>query len=135
MTEATLSIGEVARRAGVNASAIRFYEQRGLLPEPERVSGQRRYTAAAVRRLEIIDAAKRGGFSIAEISVLLAASDRGAPARKRLRALAAAKLPEVDAQIEQARAKRDWLLAASTCGCETLDACALFAAGPGPGGL
>ena len=42
MTEAALSIGEVAKRAGVNASAIRFYEQRGLLPEPERLAGQRR---------------------------------------------------------------------------------------------
>jgi MerR family redox-sensitive transcriptional activator SoxR len=135
MTEATLSIGEVARRAGVNVSAIRFYERQGLLPEPDRVGGQRRYTAAAVRRLEIVAAAKRGGLSLAEIGDLLAPSEGDAPARERLRTLAAAKLPQADAQIEQARAKRDWLAAASACGCETLDACALFAAEPGPGGL
>ena len=60
MTEATLSIGEVAERAGVNASAIRFYERRGLLPEPERVGGHRRYTGATVRRLEIIAAGRSG---------------------------------------------------------------------------
>ena len=135
MTEATLSIGEVAKRAGVNASAIRFYERRGLLPEPERIAGQRRYTAAGVRRLEIIAAAKRGGLTLDEIGVLLASNEEGSPGRKRLRALAAAKLPLVDAQIKQARAKRNWLAAASACGCETLDACALFAAEPGPGGL
>jgi hypothetical protein len=52
---------------------------------------------------------------------------------ERLRALAAAKLPEAEAQIERARAKRDWLAAASGCGCKTLEACALFAAEPGPG--
>jgi MerR family transcriptional regulator, redox-sensitive transcriptional activator SoxR len=125
--EATLSIGEVAARAGVNASAIRFYERRGLLPPPERVGGRRRYTAAAIRRLEIIDAAKRGGFSLVEIGILLASGDAGAPANERLRALAAAKLPQADALIEQVRARRDWLAAASACGCETLDACALFA--------
>lgn len=127
MTEATLSIGEVADRANVNASAIRFYERQGLLPEPERVGGRRRYSAATIRRLEIIAAAKRGGLSLEEIGVLLASSDEGAPANELLRALAAPKLPEADALIEQARARRDWLAAASACGCETLDACALFA--------
>lgn len=135
MTEAALSIGEVAKRAGVSASAIRFYERRGLLPEPERLAGRRRYSAAAIRRLEIIAAAKRGGLTLAEIGVLLASNDAGGPARKRLRTLAAAKLPQADAQIEQARAQRDWLAAASACGCERLEACALFAAEPGPGGL
>ena len=128
MTEATLSIGEVAERAGVNASAIRFYERRGLLPEPERVGGHRRYTGATVRRLEIIAAAKRGGFSLDEIGGLLVASDESVPLRERLRALAGAKLPQADALVEQARARRDWLAAASACGCETLDRCALFAA-------
>lgn len=129
MTEATLSIGEVAELAGVNASAIRFYERRGLLPNPERIGGQRRYTAATVRRLEIIAAAKRGGLALEEIAALLGAGDEGTLPREQLRALAIAKLPQADALIEQARAKRDWLVAASACGCETLDGCALFATG------
>jgi MerR family transcriptional regulator, redox-sensitive transcriptional activator SoxR len=126
MSEASLSIGEVAGRAGVNVSAIRFYERRGLLPAPERVSGQRRYTDEAVRRLEIILAAKHAGFSLEEIGVLLAATDRGAPAHEQLQALASHKLPEIDLQIEQALRMRGWLSAASGCDCETLDVCALF---------
>jgi MerR family redox-sensitive transcriptional activator SoxR len=129
MTDARLSIGEVARQAGVNVSAIRFYERRGLLPEPERIGGQRRYTPAAVKRLAIIDVAKRAGLTLDEIGVLLASTDAGGPVHEPLRALAARKLPEVDALIERAQTRRDWLAAASACGCETLDSCALFATG------
>lgn len=127
VTEAALSIGEVAKRAAVSASAIRYYERRGLMPEPERIGGQRRYAAAAVRRLEIIAAAKRGGLTLDEIGVLLTSGEEGGPGRERLRALAAAKLPEADAQIERARARRDWLAAAGACECETLETCALLA--------
>ena len=57
-------------------------------------------------------------------------TDQGEPAHERLQALAARKLPEVDALIERAQTMRDWLTAASARGCETLDACALFADGP-----
>jgi len=128
MAEATLSIGEVANQAGVNVSAIRFYERQGLLPEPERVGGQRRYSTAVVQRLGIIDAAKQAGFSLDEVGILLASTDQGAPAHEQLRALAAQKLPEIDALIERAESMRAWLTAASKCGCETLDACALFSA-------
>jgi MerR family transcriptional regulator, redox-sensitive transcriptional activator SoxR len=127
MAEETLSIGEVAQRTGVNASAIRFYERRGLLLKPDRVGGQRRYTATAVRRLEIIDAAKQAGFSLDEIGTLLSSTDRGAPAHEQLQALAARKLPEVDALIDRANAMRDWLAAASACGCDTFETCPLFA--------
>jgi MerR family redox-sensitive transcriptional activator SoxR len=126
MPEATLSIGEVASKAGVSVSAIRFYERRGLLPEPERVGGQRRYTDAVIQRLGIIDAAKQAGFSLAEVGVLLASTDLGAPAHQQLRALASRKLPEVDALIERAENMRDWLRFATKCGCDTLDVCALF---------
>jgi redox-sensitive transcriptional activator SoxR len=126
MTEATLRIGEVATEAGVSVSAIRFYERRGLLPEPDRLGGQRRYTDATVQRLGIVEVAKQAGFSLEEIGVLLSSTDEGAPAHEQIRALAARKLPEVDALIERAQAMRDWLSAADECGCETLDACALF---------
>ena len=126
MTEATLSIGEVARRAGLSVSAIRFYERRGLLPAPERVGGQRRYTAGVMRRLAIVGTAKQAGLSLEEIRALLASVDDGAPAREQLRQLAARKLPEANVLVERAEAMRGWLLAASGCDCETLDACALF---------
>jgi MerR family redox-sensitive transcriptional activator SoxR len=127
MPEARLSIGEVAQRAGVSVSAIRFYERRGLLPETERSGGQRRYTDVAVQRLGIIQTAKQAGFSLDEVGVLLASTDRGAPAHEQLRALASRKLPEIDALIERAQVMHNWLLAASECSCETLEACALFA--------
>ncbi len=126
MAEAALSIGEVAKKAGVNVSAIRFYERNGLLPEPERSSGQRRYTAVAIQRLGTINVAKQAGFSLDEVRVLLESTDRGAPAHEQLRALANRKLPEIEALIERAETMRDWLAAASTCECETLDGCALF---------
>ena len=74
----------------------------------------------------MIQAAKQAGFSLDEVGVLLASTDEGTPAHEEVRALAARKLPEVDALIERAEAMRDWLSAADQCGCETLDACALF---------
>jgi MerR family transcriptional regulator, redox-sensitive transcriptional activator SoxR len=121
MTKSTLTIGEVARQAGLNTSAIRYYESVGLLPEPERVSGQRRYDAETVRRLRVIDVAKQAGFSLDEARVLLAD-----PGGAQLRTLAERKLPEVDDLIARAQAMRAWLVTASGCNCETLDVCALF---------
>lgn len=129
MTEATLTIGEVADLAKVNVSAIRFYERNGLLPEAERVSGQRRFSADTVQRLGVIDVAKQAGFSLEEVGVLLDSIDRGAPAHEQLRALAARKLPEVEALIERAQAMRGWLTTATGCGCESLESCDLFVDG------
>jgi MerR family transcriptional regulator, redox-sensitive transcriptional activator SoxR len=117
--EETLTIGQLARRAGLAASAIRFYERSGVLPAPERVGGQRRYGPDALRRLEVVAVAKRAGFTLGEARVLL---ESGEP----LRDLAARKLPEVEALIARAEEMRSWLLAASDCECPTLDVCALF---------
>jgi DNA-binding transcriptional MerR regulator len=128
MTEATLSIGEVAAKARISVSAIRFYERRGLLPVAERVAGRRRFGPDTVRRLEIIAVGKRAGFSLEEIRRLLDSIDRRAPAHEQLQTLAAGKLPEIDAAIERAQAKREWLAAARVCGCDSLDDCVLFAA-------
>jgi DNA-binding transcriptional MerR regulator len=124
MTQATMTIGEVARRVGLNTSAIRFYEARGVLPEPERRSGQRRYSQDTVRRLQVLDIAKRAGFTLDEAKVLLASADGGA--HGPVRELAARKLPEVDALIAQAQAVRAWLTTATGCNCDTLDVCGLF---------
>jgi MerR family transcriptional regulator, redox-sensitive transcriptional activator SoxR len=126
MPEATLSIGEVADRADIAVLAIRYYERHGLLPEAERVSGQRRFTEETVQRLGVIDVAKRADFSLDEIRVLLSSIDEGAPAHEQLQALAERKLPEVEALIEHAQAMRNWLTTASSCGCESLEECGLF---------
>ena len=126
MDEAMLTIGEVAQRVGLNTSAIRYYERNGVLPEPSRVSGQRRYTEATVDRLRVLDVAKRAGFTLDEAKVLLATIDGGTPAHEELQALATRKLPEVNALIARAEAMRDWLTTATGCNCDTLDVCALF---------
>jgi MerR family redox-sensitive transcriptional activator SoxR len=124
--ESLFTIGEVARRAGLNTSAIRYYESRGVLPEPTRESGQRRYTEQTVQQLRVIDVAKRAGFSLDEARVLLSTGEDGTPASEPIRELAARKLPEVDALIARAQAVRAWLQTATGCNCTTLDVCALF---------
>jgi MerR family transcriptional regulator, redox-sensitive transcriptional activator SoxR len=130
MEQSRLTIGELARQAGLMTSAIRYYESVGLLPEPARERGQRRYGGDTLRRLQVIDVAKRAGFSLEEARVLLATGDGGPPAHARLRELAERKLPEVDELIARAQAMRAWLLTARGCTCETLDVCALFEADP-----
>jgi MerR family transcriptional regulator, redox-sensitive transcriptional activator SoxR len=124
--QVTLTIGEVAREVGLNTSAIRYYESVGVLPEPERTSGQRRYTTATVQRLHVIDVAKRAGFTLDDVRLLLATSENGAPAHEQMRTLARRKLPEVQALIERAEAMKRWLTVASGCNCETIDVCRLF---------
>ena len=84
--EPLLTIGQLAERAGLNTSHIRFYERVGVLPEPERVSGQRRYRPEVLHRLSIIDVAQRAG--------LTPGGDRAAhrprePQRRRQRATSA----------------------------------------------
>jgi DNA-binding transcriptional MerR regulator len=125
MTEnSALRIGEVAQRAGVKTSLIRYYEDIGLLPEPERISGQRRYDRSILRRLTVIDVAQRAGMSLDEIRLLI---DHGTePMSGALRELAERKLPEIQALIDRAERVRAWLETATGCGCESIDGCRLF---------
>src|ERR1700754_3702463 len=119
-----MRIGEVARRAGVRVSLIRYYEEIGLLPEAERVSGQRRYDETVLRRLAVIDVAQRAGLSLDEIRELV---DHGTdPMSAQLRELAERRLPEIDALIDRAQRVRAWLKDATNCDCQSIDDCALF---------
>ena len=119
-----LPIGEVAERVGMSPSRIRYYEARGLLAEPDRVAGRRRYSEDVLRRLSIIDAAQRVGFTLDEIQDLLGSRDQ--PAHERLRELALMKLPELDELIARARSVRRLLRICSTCDCESIEACRMF---------
>jgi MerR family redox-sensitive transcriptional activator SoxR len=121
-----LSIGELARRTVRRPSAIRYYEEIGLLPEPERVGGRRRYREESVRTLAVIDTAQRAGLSLDEIKALLAAQPGDAAAMEALRRIAEQRLPELDAKIERAQLVRRWLEAAEKCECPSLDECCLF---------
>src|SRR5581483_477768 len=87
----SLTIGELARLTNRRASSIRYYEQIGLLPAPERVSGQRRFAPDAVRTLTVIDTAQRAGLTLEEIKPLLGGET------ETLRAIAERKLPELEA--------------------------------------
>jgi MerR family redox-sensitive transcriptional activator SoxR len=124
LTDDKLRIGEVAEQAGLRKSAIRYYEAIGLLPEPERISGQRIYEPSILRRLAMIDVSQRAGLTLDEIRELVDAGS--APISEQLHELAAKKLPEVEALIARAEAMRGWLETAQGCDCETIDECGLF---------
>jgi MerR family transcriptional regulator, redox-sensitive transcriptional activator SoxR len=124
--EPTLTIGQVAERAGLRTSHIRFYERVGVLPEPDRVSGQRRYGEDVLHRLAIIDVAQRAGLTLEEITPLTGPDNRSADASRHIRALADEKLPQIDALIARAQAVKHWLEVARTCDCTSVDVCGLF---------
>jgi MerR family transcriptional regulator, redox-sensitive transcriptional activator SoxR len=121
-----MSIGEVAARAGVNTSHIRYYERVGVLPAPERASGRRRYGEDVLHRLAIIDIAQRAGFTLDEIRDLTGPGNTSARAGERIRTLAEHKLPDIERLIARAQAVKTWLEVATTCDCETVDVCELF---------
>jgi MerR family transcriptional regulator, redox-sensitive transcriptional activator SoxR len=123
MLEVKLSIGDLARQAGVRPSALRYYETVGLLPPPTRVSGRRVYDASAIDVLRLIQLAKGAGFSVAEIRKLLNGFDRGTPASPRWQAMASRKLGDVNALIAHAQRMRDLLEKLLTCQCVQLADC------------
>lgn len=122
--ETQMRIGEVAEQAGLRKSAIRYYEQIGLLAEPERISGQRLYDPSVLRRLAMIDVSQRAGLSLGEIRELLDAGSE--PISPKMRELAERKLPDVEALIVRAEAMRDWLKTAQGCDCRSIEECGLF---------
>jgi MerR family redox-sensitive transcriptional activator SoxR len=126
VAEAALQIGEVARRAGIRPSTIRYYESVGVLPEPERVAGRRRYSPEILRTLAVVGAGQRAGLSLSEVRELLTASNSRGAVSERLREIANQKLPEVEALIERSLLVKSWLEAAADCRCPTLDDCPLF---------
>lgn len=117
---ATLTIGEVTQRSGVAQTALRYYEQVGLLPPPQRVGGQRRYQESVLARLHVIRLCKTAGFSLTEIGLLL---EDNTPGRPVARELAQAKLAEIDVQmgaLAQARSIVEWGM---QCTCPSIELC------------
>ena len=116
-----IPIGEMAARARLRPSALRYYEQVGLVPPAARVSGRRYYDESVLRRLDAIAFAKAAGFTLAQIADLLAAGGDGR------RALTERKLAEVDAAIRASVARRALLEESLACDCSDLDRCAALA--------
>ena len=140
MTEAGLSIGQVARRAGVHIQTVRYYERRGLLPPPaRRPSGQRVYEPGVVDLLRIVKQAQRVGFTLAEIEELLRLSMTGPSRAGTLGERVRAKIGEIDARIRDLQEMRTALQATLHAGCDALtrcndEGCPFWAAGAAPDG-
>src|SRR4051812_11624939 len=119
-----MTIGEVARRAGIRASAIRFYEKAGLLPAAPRRSGQRQYGNAVLERLRLLQFAKNCGFTLWETRPLLDEFPSDAPVGPRLAAHAAGKLAELDALARRIGGMKDRIERGLACRCADLHECA-----------
>jgi MerR family redox-sensitive transcriptional activator SoxR len=119
-----LTISEVARQVGLQASAIRYYERIGLLPRAPRVSGQRRYDTTALYRLAIIQHARQLGFTLSEIRYLFFGFRDITRASERWRTLSQRKVAELDRMMDGIKAVRGLLEKMMTkCLCDTLDQC------------
>jgi MerR family transcriptional regulator, redox-sensitive transcriptional activator SoxR len=119
-----LTIGEVARQAGLRSSAIRYYEDIGVLPRPERVyGGHRRYSSRIFQQLAFIQLAQQAGFSMAEIQTLVTGFDENAPLGVRWRVLAEQKLTELEVLIVRAQGMKRLLEEGIRCQCLNLDEC------------
>ena len=123
MADETLTIGELARRTGAAPSALRYYEEIGLLAPPGRVSGQRRYGADAVGLVGAVLFLADVGFTLAEIEQLMAAR---ATDPSRWRELARRKLAELDERIAEAQAARVAVEHALACPHEDIVTCPNF---------
>ena len=106
-----LSSGELAAAAGVSVDTLRYYERRGLLPAARRLpNGYRRFTEASVGRVQLIQRALSMGFALDELTRILRARDGGRPPCQEVRALAAAKLADLERRIEGLTAFRGQLV-------------------------
>jgi MerR family redox-sensitive transcriptional activator SoxR len=125
-----MSIGEVARRAGIRPSALRYYEGVGVLPAPERENGRRRYDGEVLRevldRMAVVRVAQQAGFTISEIRTLLNGFSEETPPSERWRLLAEEKLPEVEALVKRALGMRAVLERGLRCECLRLEDCDLI---------
>jgi len=126
MSSELLAIGDVARISGKAPSAIRYYESIGLLAEPVRLSGRRRYPADVVRSLAVIETGQRAGLTLDDIRLLLRTSPDDAGSVERLREVAERRLPVLREAIARAEVVREWLEQAADCCCPTLERCPLF---------
>jgi MerR family redox-sensitive transcriptional activator SoxR len=128
MTEMT--IGEVAKRTGLRTSALRYYEDAGVLPTPKRVNGRRVYGEESLRVVEVLRFAQRAGFTLDEIRTLFHGFGADTPLNERWDALAKSKVAELDALIERAARMKRAILAGLGCGCVRVEDCVVEPNGP-----
>ena len=134
-----LPIGVVAERAGATVSALRFYEERGLISSLRPPGGRRQFPRAVLRRLAFIQVAQRVGLSLDEIGRALATLPAQGPSARDWRRLSATWRPLIEERIRLLEGLRDDLDGCIGCGCLSLEHCRLrnpgdeaAASGPGP---
>jgi MerR family redox-sensitive transcriptional activator SoxR len=120
---AELTIGELARRAGVATSALRYYEKAGLLPAPPRASNRRRYDPGAIGRIRIILLARDAGFSVRETRTFLDGFPVGTKPALRWSSMAKRKIAELDELTARLGQMRSILNASFNCECQRLEDC------------
>ncbi|WP_256758014.1 MerR family transcriptional regulator [Cohnella sp. WQ 127256] len=118
-----LSIGEVAERCGVATSAIRYYEQIGLIPSPERIKGRRCFSDDILSRMDTIKLAQSAGFQIDEIKQLMDGFDSNIPPSERWRMMAIKKQEDLDKQMEQILKMKAILSKSLGCSCLSWEEC------------
>jgi MerR family redox-sensitive transcriptional activator SoxR len=119
-----LSISEVANQVGIRPSAIRYYEQIGILAPAERRSGQRRYSPEALYRLAVIQRARRTGFTLDEIRRLFFGFGKATPVSERWRQLSRKKIKELESMQKEIEGMQRLLRAMMTkCHCDTVEQC------------
>lgn len=114
-----MSISEVAKQVGVRTSALRYYERIGLLPEPKRINGRRRYDASVLQRLEIIQTAQQAGFSLAELHTLFDDILAGSGTDARWHELITRKLQELNALLRNVQSMKTLLEDIMQCGSDS----------------
>ncbi len=135
-----MTIGEIARRSGVAASALRFYEERGLIASERARSGHRRFPRSVLRRIAFIVFAQRIGLSLDEISAELERlPDDRTPTRADWARLSETWLDRIDKRIAELQRLREGLTGCIGCGCLSIDHCQMYNSedragrnGPGP---
>lgn len=125
-----LSIGELARRTGVRPSALRYYEETGVLDAPARVNGRRQYLPRAVQCIALLRSAQQAGFTLAEVRTLLHGFEPGTPLSDRWHSLAGAKAGELDRLNQHIRRMRRMLDLGLECECVRIEDCSLAASLP-----
>jgi MerR family redox-sensitive transcriptional activator SoxR len=122
--ELDMTIGEVAAKATLATSAIRYYERTGLLKQPLRKNGRRIYSNDVLHELVIIEFAKETGFTLSETRLLLHGFPENTPASARWKKMAREKIRELDVALAKTKAMRDMLEAMTSCRCRKLEQCA-----------
>jgi MerR family redox-sensitive transcriptional activator SoxR len=127
MNEPVITIGELAKRSGVAASAIRFYEEQGLISSTRTAGGQRQYQRETLRRVGFIRAAQAVGLNLSEIrSALETLPGQRTPTKRDWERLSRAWQPLLQERIDGLIALRDQLASCVGCGCLSLKSCSLY---------